>query len=50
MIFLDNAFYPKSLVVCPKMVLSLEYMVLVAINIIIPGYYCIYCNKWPFIL
>ena len=47
----DNVFfYPKSFVVCPKIVLQLEYMVLVAISIIIPGYYRIHGNKCPFSL
>ena len=46
-LFFDNVFYPKSLVLCPKMVLLLEYMVWVAIYIIIPGYYRIHGNKCP---
>ena len=33
--------YPKSFVLCPKIVLPLEYMVL-AVYIIIPGYYRIH--------
>ena len=34
-----QCFYPKSFVLCPKIVLPLEYMILAAIDIIIPGYY-----------
>ena len=36
--------HPKSFVLCPKIVLPLEYMVLVAIYIMIPGYYGIHDN------
>ena len=46
----DNVFYPKSLVLCPKIVLQLEYMVLAAIYIIIPWYYRIHGNKCQFSL
>ena len=47
----DNVFfYPKSFVLCPKIDFPLEYMVLAAIYIIIPGYYRIHCNKCPFSL
>ena len=42
--------YPKSFVLCPKIVLSLEYMVLAAIYIIISGYYRIQGNECPFSL
>ena len=46
---LDNVFfYPKSLVLFPKMVLLLECMVLVAIYILIPGYYRIHGNACLF--
>ena len=38
-------FYPKSFVLCPKIVLPFEYMVLAAIYIIIPGYYRIHGNN-----
>ena len=38
-------FYPKLFVLCPKIVLPLDYMVLVANYIIIPGYYLIYGNN-----
>ena len=48
--FLRRFFYPKSLVLCPKIVLHLEYTVLAAIYIIIPGYYRIHGNKCPFSL
>ena len=48
--FFENVFYPKSLVLCPKIVLQLEYTVLAAIYIIIPGYYRIHGNKCPFSL
>ena len=48
--FLRMFFYPKSLVLCPKIVLQLEYTVLAAIYIIIPGYYRIHGNKCPFSL
>ena len=37
--FIFLVFYPKSLVLCAKMVILLEYRVLAAIYIIIPGYY-----------
>ena len=40
--------YPKSFILCPKIVLPLEYMVLAAIYIIIPGNYRIHGNKCPF--
>ena len=43
-------FYPKSFVLCHKIVLPLEYMVLAEINIIITGYYRIYGSKFPFSL
>ena len=43
-------FYPNSLVLCIKMVLPLEYLVLAAIYIFIPGYYRIYVNKCLFSL
>ena len=49
-LFFENVFYPKSFVLCPKIVLPLEYMVLSSIYIIIPGYYRIYGNKCPFSL
>ena len=42
--------YPKSFVLCSKIVLSLEYMVLTAIYIINPGYYRIHGNRCPFSL
>ena len=42
--------YPKSFVLCPKIVLPAEYMVLAAIYIIIPWYICIHGNKCPFSL
>ena len=42
--------YPKSFVLCPKIVLPLEYMVLVAIYIIISGYYRVQGNECPFSL
>ena len=45
----DNVFYPKSSV-CPKSVLPLEAMVLVANYIIILRYYRIHGNRCPFIL
>ena len=47
--FLTMFLYPKSFVLCPKIVLPLEYMVLAAIYIIIPGYYHIHGNKCLFI-
>ena len=40
-------FYLKSLVLCPKMLLLLEYMVSAAIYIIIPRYFRIHGNKCP---
>ena len=47
----DNVFfYPKSLVLCPKMVLLLDYMVWTAMNIITPGYYRFLGNTCPFSL
>ena len=46
----DNVFYQKSFALCPKIVLPLEYMFLVAIYIIIPGYYRIRGNECPFSL
>ena len=46
--FLTMFLYPKSFVLCPKIVLPLEYMVLAAIYIIIPGYYRIHGNKCLF--
>ena len=45
-----NFFYPKSSILCPEMVLTLDYMVYVAICIIIPGNYRIHGNKCPFSL
>ena len=48
--FFDNGFHQKSLVLCPKMVLPFENMVLVVIYIIIPGFYRIHGNKCPFSL
>ena len=42
--------YPKSFVLCPKIVLLLEYMDLAAIYLIIPGEYHIHGNKCPFSL
>ena len=48
--FFENVFNPKSLVLCPKIVLQLENTVLAAIYIIIPGYYRIHGNKCPFSL
>ena len=42
--------YPKSFVLCLKIVLQLEYMVLAAFNIIISRYYHIHGNKCPFSL
>ena len=42
--------HPKSFVLCPKIVLLLQYMVFVVIYIIIPGYYRIHGNKCPFSL
>ena len=48
--FLTMFLYPKSFVVCPKIVLSLEYMVFTSIYVIIPGYYRIHGNKCPFSL
>ena len=38
-IIFDNVFYPKSFIFLTKTILALEYMVLAAIYIIIPGYY-----------
>ena len=46
--FLTMFLHPKSIVLCPKTVLPLEYMVFAAIYIIIPGYYRIHGNKCPF--
>ena len=43
-------FFSKLFVLCPKIVLPLEYMVMAAIYIIIPGYYRIHGNKCPFSL
>ena len=48
--FLTMFFYPKAFVLCPKIVLPLDYMVLAAIYMIIPGYYRIHGNKCPFSL
>ena len=48
--FLTMFLYSKSFALCPKIVLPFEYMVLAAINIIIPGYYRIHVNKCPFSL
>ena len=48
--FLTMFLHPKSFVLCPKIFLPLEYMVLAAIYIIIPGYYRIHGNKCPFSL
>ena len=48
-LFFDNvSFYPKAFVLCPKIVLQLEYMVLAAIYMLIPGYYRIHGYKCPF--
>ena len=49
-IFFKMFFCPKSFVLYPKIVLSLESMVLVAIYITILGYYRIHGNKCPFSL
>ena len=46
--FFENVFYPKSFVICPNIVLQLEYTILAAICIIIPRYYRIHGNKCPF--
>ena len=35
----DTLFYSKSLGLCPKMVLPLEYIALVAMYTTIPGFY-----------
>ena len=43
--FLTMFLHPKSFVLSPQIVLPLEYMVLVAIYIIVPGYYRIHGNK-----
>ena len=43
-------FYPKSLILCPKMFMPFEYIDLEAIYIIIPGYYRVRGNKCPFSL
>ena len=43
-------FYPKSFVLCRKIVLPLENMVLVVICRTIPGYNRIHGNKCPFSL
>ena len=48
--FLTMFLYPKSFVLCPKIASPLEYMILVAIYTIIPGYYRIHGNKCPFSL
>ena len=48
--FLTMFLNPKSFVLCPKIVLQLEYMVLATIYIIIPLYYRIHGNKCPFSL
>ena len=48
--FFFKCLYPKSFVLCLKIVLQLEYMVLTAIYIVIPGYYRIHGNKCPFSL
>ena len=48
--FLTMFLYPKSFVLCPKIVLPLEYKALAAICINIPGYYRIHGNKCPFSL
>ena len=45
--FFDNFFYLKALVLCPKMVLLIEYMVWMAIYIVVPGYCRILGNKCP---
>ena len=47
-LFFWQCFYQKSLLVCPKMVLPLQCMVLAAIRIIIPGYYRILGDKRSF--
>ena len=46
----DNVFYPKSFVLCPKIILPLEYMILAAIYKIIPAYYRIHGNTYSFSL
>ena len=46
--FFDNVFfffYPKSFVLCSKIVLRLDYMGFAAICIIMLGYYRIHGNK-----
>ena len=48
--FLKMFFYPKSLVLCSKIVILLKHMVMTAIYIIIPGYYRILGNKCRFSL
>ena len=48
--FLQCFLYPKSFVLCLKIVLPLEYMVLAAICIIISWYNRIHGNKCSFSL
>ena len=48
--FLTMFLNPKSFVLLPKILLQLEYMILAAIYIIIPGYYRFHGNKCPFSL
>ena len=48
--FLTIFLYPKSFVLCPKIVLPLEYMGLAAIYNTILGYYRIHGNKCSFSL
>ena len=45
-----QCFYAKLFVLCPKIVLPLEYMVLAAIYINFPGCYRIHGNKCSFSL
>ena len=47
-IFVNVFFYPKSLVLCPKMVLHLEKHGFGCNLLIIPGYYRIRGNMCPF--
>ena len=48
--YLQSRVMFNLIVLCPKIVLVLEYMILAAIYIIIQGYYFIYCNKCSFSL
>ena len=41
-IFMTMILHPKSFVLCPKIVLPVQYMVLAAIYMIIPRYYRIH--------